>query len=76
MPRLPVIKTTKLLKVLKKMGFEQHHTVGSHIQLKHQGGRRITVPFHRGKDIRKGTLKGIINDLGVSVEEFIKALKN
>lgn len=76
MPRLPVIKAIKLLKVLKKMGFKEHHTVGSHIQLKNQDGRRITVPFHKGKDIRKGTLKGIINDLGVSAEEFIKALNN
>lgn len=74
MPKLPVIKASKLLKVLKRMGFTKHHQVGSHIQLKHVDGRRVTIPFHQGKDIRKGTLRGIINDLGITVEEFSDAL--
>jgi predicted RNA binding protein YcfA (HicA-like mRNA interferase family) len=75
MPKLPVIKAIKLLKTLKRLGFYKHHTVGSHIQLKHEDGRRITVPFHKGKDIRKGTLKSIINDLDMTVEDFIQAMK-
>lgn len=57
------------------MGFYKHHQVGSHIQLKHEDGRRITVPFHKGRGIKKGTLRGIVNDLGVSVDEFAKWLK-
>lgn len=75
MPKLSVIKASKLLRALKKLGFYQYHQVGSHVQLKHQDGRRTTVPFHKGKDIRKGTLRGIINDLEMSVEEFIEALR-
>ena len=72
MPKLPVVKAKVLLKVLLKMGFYKHHQVGSHIQLKHPDGRRTTVPYNPSKEIRKGTLKGIINDLNITVEDFIK----
>jgi len=33
------------------------------------------VPIHPGKEIGKKTLKGIINDLDLTVEEFIKILR-
>lgn len=75
MPKLPVIKASKLLRVLLKAGFNKHHQVGSHIQLKHPDGRRTTIPFHPSKEIRRGTLKAIIDDLDITVEEFIRLLK-
>lgn len=75
MPKLPVVKAKILLKTLIKLGFEKHHQIGSHIQLKHADGRRTTVPYHPSKEIRKGTLRGIIRDIDLSVEEFIRALK-
>ena len=71
MPKLPVLKGKELIRVLIKLGFFEYHRVGSHAQFKHNDGRRITVPVHGGKDIMTGTLRGIINDLGMSVEEFI-----
>ena len=75
MPKLPVVKASKLLQALLKTGFLKHHQVGSHIQLKHPDGRRTTIPYHPSKEIRRGTLKGIIDDLDISVEEFIKLLR-
>lgn len=75
MPRIPVIKSKKLIKTLQKLGFIKYHQVGSHAQFKHSDGRRVTVPIHRGKDIGKKTLKGIIQDIDFTVEEFIKILK-
>ncbi len=75
MPKLPIIKSKELIKILKKVGFFKHHQVGSHIQFKHLDGRRVTVPFHSGKDIPRGTLKAILCDLKISIEEFIKLLK-
>lgn len=75
MPKLPVVKAKRLLKVLLKIGFCKHHQSGSHIQLKHPDGRRTTIPYHPSKEIRRGTLKGIINDLNIGVEEFIKLIK-
>lgn len=75
MPKLPVIKAKKLLKTLKKLGFYEYHQSGSHIQLKHSDGRRTTIPYHPTQEIRRGTLKAIIDDLDMSLEEFIQALK-
>ena len=75
MPKLPVVKAKKLLKTLQKLGFYKYHQSGSHIQLKHEDGRRTTIPYHPSHEIRRGTLKGIIEDLNISVEEFTEALK-
>ncbi|HLD96776.1 MAG TPA: type II toxin-antitoxin system HicA family toxin [Candidatus Nanoarchaeia archaeon] len=51
------------------------HQTGSHIILRQQQEphRRLTVPNH--KEIAKGTLRAIIKQAGLTVEEFIKLLK-
>lgn len=75
MPKLPIVQAKELTRILNKLGFFKFHQVGSHAQFKHSNSRKITVPVHRGKEIGKKTLKGIINDLDMSVEEFIVILK-
>ena len=75
MPKLPIIKSRELVRVIEKLGFFKFHQVGSHAQYKHADGRRITVPIYAGKDLDKKTLKGILDDLNLSVEEFVKVLK-
>ena len=74
MPKLPVVKAKELIRALKKLGFFEHHQVGSHMQLKHKNGRRATVPVHSGRDIKRGMLRGILNDIDLSVKEFIDLL--
>lgn len=74
MPKLPVVKTRELIRILEQLGFFKHHQVGSHAQFKHLDNRRITIPVHKGKDINSGTLRGIIADLDLSVDEFIELL--
>jgi len=75
MSKLPVIEAKELIRILNKLGFFKFHQVGSHAQFKHPNGRRVTIPIHPGKDIGKKTLRGIIDDLDLSLEEFIKILK-
>ncbi|MEA2065458.1 MAG: type II toxin-antitoxin system HicA family toxin [Patescibacteria group bacterium] len=75
MPKLPVLKSNELVKILNKMGFYKHHQVGSHAQFKHTDKRRTTIPIHSGKDIRAGTLKSILRDIELSTEKFITFLK-
>ena len=75
MPKLPIIRAKELIQVLNRLGFFKFHQVGSHAQFKNNDGRRVTVPIHPGKEIGKKTLKGIINDLDLTVEEFIRTLK-
>jgi predicted RNA binding protein YcfA (HicA-like mRNA interferase family) len=45
---------------------------GSHIQLKHSDGRRVTVP--RKDPIKEGTMKSIIQQAITTKEEFVKYL--
>lgn len=75
MPKLPIIKVRELIRILGELGFFEYHRVGSHAQFKHLDGRRITIPVHFGKDLKKGILRGIIGDLDLTVDEFIVFLK-
>ena len=75
MSRLPAITAGELVRVLERLGFFKHHQVGSHAQFKNPDGKRITVSIHPGKDVGKKTLRGIIDDLEMTVEEFIAVSK-
>jgi len=76
MSRLPLIKDRQLIKALKKLGFYKHRQRGtSHLIIVHLDGRRTSIPIHPGKDIPRGTLKGILRDLEISTEEFAKLLR-
>lgn len=75
MPKLPIIKDRQLIKAMKRLGFIEHQQRGSsHLILKHANGRRICIPIHPGKDMPRGTLKGILRDADVSVLELKKHL--
>jgi len=71
MPRLPRIGSRDCLAALQKMGFTVTRQKGSHIVLR-RGPSGCVVPNH--KEIKTGTLSGILKQAGVSVEEFIKNL--
>jgi len=76
MPKLPVVTSKECVALIERMGFTRYHQVGSHAQFKHLDGRRLTIPVHAGKELSPKTLKSIISDTGVSVEDFIMLLKN
>ena len=70
MTKLPVISGKRVVKVFEKVGYELDHHTGSHMILRNQYPpyRRLTVPDH--KEIAKGTLRAIIKQAGLTVEEF------
>ena len=74
MPKLPVVSGQEIIKALRKFGYEPDHQTGSHIILrcKELPHRRLTIPNHN--EIAKGTLKKIINEAGLTREEFIDLL--
>jgi len=76
MPGLPILKFNQLAKILNKLGFFEFHCVGSHKQFKHSDGRRTTIAAHSGRDIPRGTLRAIINEINISIEEFVKIAKD
>ncbi|MBI4652977.1 type II toxin-antitoxin system HicA family toxin [Candidatus Kuenenbacteria bacterium] len=70
--KLPSLDSRKVLKILKKAGFEIERQKGSHIILKNYLIKRITVvPKHPDKTIKTSLLYSIINDTGLSKEDFL-----
>lgn len=74
MPKIPVVSAIKIIKALAKVGYDVDHQTGSHIILRQSEHphRRLTVPNH--KEIAKGTLRAIIEEAGITVEEFLALL--
>jgi predicted RNA binding protein YcfA (HicA-like mRNA interferase family) len=70
---LPRISGRAVVKALRKVGYEFDRQDGSHVVLRHTDPphRRLTVPDHN--EVAKGTLRAIIRQAGLTVEEF-KAL--
>lgn len=71
MPKLPRIGGRDCLAALQRLGFTVVRQKGSHVVLRRDSSGCV-VPNH--KEIRTGTLSGILKQAGVSVEEFIKNL--
>ena len=74
MSKLPVISGRDAIKALAKIGFAFDHQRGSHMVLRQAIApfRRLTVPDHG--EIAKGTLRAIIRQAGLTVDEFIQLL--
>ena len=72
MIKLPVISGKELCKILGKVGYSVDHQTGSHIILRNEypPHRRLTVPNH--KEIAKGTLRSILRQAGLTIEELIE----
>lgn len=74
MPKLPIISGLEAIKAFAKNGYQIDHQTGSHIILRHKEPphRRLTVPNHT--ELAKGTLRAIIKEAGLTVEEFVELL--
>jgi predicted RNA binding protein YcfA (HicA-like mRNA interferase family) len=59
----------EIIAILLSHGFELVRTKGSHhIYVNKSTGKRTTVPLH-GKDLKKGTLHGILKQAGVDLKD-------
>ena len=71
MPRLPLASGREALKALSRLDFVPVRQRGSHVVMKGRG-RTFVVPLHQELD--RGTLRAILREAGVSVQEFTDAL--
>jgi predicted RNA binding protein YcfA (HicA-like mRNA interferase family) len=75
MPKLTIIASKKLIKILEKLGFQIDRTTGSHfIFYNPKTKKRAVVPYHK-KDLPKGTLMSIIEEAGISKKDLMDLLK-
>jgi len=69
--KLPIVSGFDAVKALTKAGFEIKRRKGSHVVLQ-KGIIVLSVPLHR--TLKKGTLRAIIRQAGLTVEEFLELL--
>jgi len=67
MPKFPDVSGEETVKALKRLGFIFLGQKGSHAILR-RGSRGCVVPMHR--EINRSTLKAVLQQAGVSLEEF------
>lgn len=72
-PRLPALTARQILQRLRRAGFIfDRQAKGSHEIWRHPDtGRRVVVPNHPG-DLPRGTLRAIIRQTGLSIDEFLQ----
>ena len=71
MPKLPVVSGAEAIRALERLGFMVVRQRGSHIVLR-RGNSGCVVPSHR--ELKLGTLAGLLKQAGVSTDEFLGAL--
>jgi predicted RNA binding protein YcfA (HicA-like mRNA interferase family) len=74
MPHVPAVRGDRLVRALEKAGFKIARITGSHHIMRHPDGRGTTVPVHQGRDVAKGTLRNILSDTGLTVDELRRLL--
>ena len=72
MPKLPHISGAEVQRGLERLGFGKVRQSGSHVVMKREA-KGCVVPMH--KEVKVGTLAGILRQAEVSPEEFLAALQ-
>jgi predicted RNA binding protein YcfA (HicA-like mRNA interferase family) len=75
MPPVPVLKPREVVKAFETLGWEVARQRGSHIILTRNGHiATLSVPNH--PEVARGTLRSLIARAGLTVDEFLIALKS
>jgi len=72
MPSLPRVSGAEVVRALERLGFRVTRQRGSHIVMR-RGAAGCVVPNHR--ELKTGTLVGVLNQAGVAVAEFLDVLQ-
>lgn len=74
MGRLTTISGKDAVKAFQKAGWQQLGQVGNHVVMSKPGVRvNLSIPHH--KELSVGTLRALIRNAGLTVEEFLQLLK-
>ena len=74
--RLPQLTARQMIRALERAGFLIERSSGSHHLLVHRTDprRRTTVAYHAGKNIPRGTLRNILRQAQLTIDEFLSLL--
>ncbi len=74
MAKLPNPTGEELIAALQKIGFYVARQKGSHVRMKHEDNRVVSIPVHARKTIGKGLLLKILRDAELTKDELINLL--
>ena len=74
MAKLPSPTGEELIAALQKIGFSVVRQKGSHVRMKHEDNRVVSIPVHAHKTIGKGLLLKILRDADLTKEDLINLL--
>jgi predicted RNA binding protein YcfA (HicA-like mRNA interferase family) len=67
---MPSARADDFRRVAMKLGFHKIRQTGSHERWTHSDGRAVTIPIHGGREIGLPLYDKILDQLGLSREEF------
>ena len=73
MPKLVPVAPSKIIKILKQLGFEEVRIKGSHHFFIHPASKKsTTIAVHSNEVLGVGILKIILRDINLPVDEYEK----
>lgn len=73
MPKIPVIKAKDFYSFLIKYGCREISVRGSHHKIYNPNTNKTSVvSIHSGQDVDKGSFAGILSQLEIDIDEFIR----
>lgn len=73
MSRLGSFRGEQVVKAFQRAGWSIARVRGSHVILEKEGAvATLSVPVHKGKNVKRGTLRDLIKDADLSIEEFLE----
>jgi len=74
--RLGSYRGEQVVRAFKREGWQFCRQSSSHVILEKKGHDAIlSVPVHKGKNVKRGTLRDLIRDAGLTVKEFIELIR-
>jgi predicted RNA binding protein YcfA (HicA-like mRNA interferase family) len=74
MQKIPLLSGPEVVRVFNRLGWDVARQRGSHIILVKEGHiATLSVPDHH--EVARGTLRSLIARAGLTIEEFLNALK-
>jgi len=74
MPEVPLLRPAEVVRTFERFGWRAVRQRGSHIILAKTGHiATLSVPNH--PEVARGTLRSLIQKAGLTVDEFLAALK-
>ena len=73
MSRLGSYRGEEVVRAFQRAGWEITRQRSSHVILEKEGYEAtLSIPVHKGKNVKRGTLRDLIKDARMSVDEFLE----